>query len=153
MNLIPHINLLKGFCNLNFGALAIDAENAFGKPEEIQNLEDPILDTSCTVYHYWEKGFSLFFDNKNDKKFGSVEVDNENTLLFNEKIFSLNEKQISELMLKNNFLLSDTEVQEWGEKRLSFDDAGFDCYFENGKMTSINFGLIDDLTNFKFLPN
>jgi hypothetical protein len=65
MDFTPQINLLKGFCTLNFGVSAVDAELVFGKPEEIQVLDDNILETSCTVYHYWDSGFSLFFDNKN----------------------------------------------------------------------------------------
>ncbi len=153
MNFTPQINLLKGFCTLNFGVTAVDAELVFGKPEEIQVLDDTILETSCTVYHYWESGFSLFFDNKNSMKFGSVEVDNKDTLLFSKKIFSLSEQQLIDLMKEHNFTITDTEKQDWGEKRLSFDEAGLDCYFENGKMSSVNFGVIDELNNFEFLPN
>ena len=153
MDFIPQINLLKGFCTLNFGVSAVDAELVFGKPEEIQILDDSILETSCTVYHYWDSGFSLFFDNKNNMRFSSVEVDNKNVLLFTQKIFSLNEQQIIDLMKQNNFTLTDSEKQEWGEKRLSFDEAGLDCYFENGKLSSINFGVIDEPNNFEFLPN
>lgn len=153
MDFTPQINLLKGFCTLNFGVTAVDAELVFGKPEEIQVLDDTILETSCTVYHYWDSGFSLFFDNKNSMKFSSVEVDNEETLLFSKKIFTLNEQQLIDLMKEHNYTLTDSEKQDWGEKRLSFDEAGLDCYFENGKMSSVNFGVIDELNNFEFLPN
>ncbi len=153
MDFTPQINLLKGFCTLNFGVTAVDAELVFGKPDEIQVLDDTILETSCTVYHYWDSGFSLFFDNKNSMKFSSVEVDNEDTLLFSKKIFSLNEQQLIDLMKEHNYTLTDSEKQDWGEKRLSFDEAGLDCYFENGKMSSVNFGVIDELNNFEFLPN
>ena len=153
MDFTPQINLLKGFCTLNFGVSAVDAELVFGKPEEIQVLDDAILETSCTVYHYWDSGFSLFFDNKNSMKFGSVEVDNEDTLLFGKKLFSLNEQQLTDLMKEHNYTLTDTERQDWGEKRLSFDEAGLDCYFENGRMSSVNFGVIDELNTFEFLPN
>jgi hypothetical protein len=153
MDFTPQINLLKGFCTLNFGVSAVDAELVFGKPKEIQVLDDNILETSCTVYHYWDSGFSLFFDNKNSMKFGSVEVDNKDTLLFGKELFSLNEQQLIDLMKEHNYTLTDTEKQDWGEKRLSFDEAGLDCYFENGKMSSVNFGVIDELNTFEFLPN
>jgi len=56
-------------------------------------------------------------------------------------------------MKAHNYLLTDTEIQDWGEKRLSFDDAGLDCYFENGKLVSINFGVIEEPSDFEFLPN
>ena len=56
-------------------------------------------------------------------------------------------------MKQHNYILTDTEKQDWGEKRLSFDEAGLDCYFENGRLSSINFGVIDEPNNFEFLPN
>jgi hypothetical protein len=86
-------------------------------------------------------------------KFGSVEVDSEDTLLFNKKIFLLKERELIDLMKEHKYILTDSEKQEWGEKRLSFDEAGLDCYYENGRLTSINFGVIDELNNFEFLPN
>jgi hypothetical protein len=153
MDLIPEIKLRIGFGDLLFFSTTTEAEKVFGKPEEIQVLDDSILETSCTVYHYWDKGFSLFFDNKNLKKMSSVEVDNRDSLLFNLKIFSLNEKQLIELLNTNGFKLSDTEKQDWGEKRVSFDDAGLDCYFENDKLVSLNFGSIDETTLFNYSPN
>ena len=82
-----------------------------------------------------------------------MEVDNEDTLLFSAKLFTLKEQQVIDLMKQHNFPLTDSEKQEWGEKRLSFDEAGLDCYFENGRLTSINFGVIDEPNNFDFLPN
>lgn len=153
MNSNYQINLLKGFSDLNFGQTIAEAEKVFGKAEETQELNDEILETSCTVLHYWESGFSLFFDNKHAKKFSSVEVDNEETTLFSKKVFTLKEKDLVELMKENGYALSDSEQQEWGERRLSFDEAGLDCYFENGKLSSINFGLIDDQHAYEFLPN
>ncbi|MCC6180837.1 MAG: hypothetical protein IT237_03285 [Bacteroidia bacterium] len=153
MSVILQINLLKGLNNLSFGATTLDAETIFGKPEEVQTLDDPILEISSTVYHYWDKGFSLFFDNKNAKKFSSVEIDNDETLLFSKKIFDLKEQELIDLMKQHQFTLSDSEIQEWGEKRLSFDEAGLDCYFEHQQLSSINFGVVDEYNNFEFLPN
>jgi hypothetical protein len=91
--------------------------------------------------------------NDDDTKDGSVEVDSEDTLLFNKKIFLLKERELIDLMKEHKYILTDSEKQEWGEKRLSFDEAGLDCYYENGRLTSINFGVIDELNNFEFLPN
>jgi len=153
MELTPEIKLLKGFCSVNFGETIETIVKIFGEPEEIQTLEDEILKTSSTVYHYWDQGFSLFFDNTRNKTFCSVEIDNRDTLLFNTKLFSLKEKELVELMKINGFGLSDTEVHEWGEKRVSFDSAGLDCYFENNKMVSVNFGIIEENDNFYFFPN
>ena len=150
---VPEIKLLKGFCTTTFGETQEGIKKVFGEPEEIQSLNDDILKTSLTVYHYWEKGFSLFFDNNKNHRFCSAEIDNRDTLMFGQNLFLLKEKEITELMKKNGFKLSDTEVHEWGEKRLSFDEAGLDCYFENNKMVSVNFGVLETDDTFFYYPN
>lgn len=149
----PEINLLKGFCTLSFGTNKDKAVEVFGQPEEIQNLTDDILNNNSMVYHYWNEGYSLFFDTNKDQTFCSVEIDNRDAVLFDTKIFSLKEKEIVELMKKNGFTLSDSEVHKWGEKRISFDEAGLDCYFENNRLVSINFGVLETETNFYYFPN
>lgn len=149
----PEINLLKGFCTLPFGSSKDTAVGIFGEPEEVQNLTDDILNNNSMVYHYWNEGYSLFFDTNKDQSFCSVEIDNKDSLLFGLRIFSLKEKEIVDLMKKNGYDLSDSEVHKWGEKRISFDEAGLDCYFENGKLVSVNFGVLETENNFYYFPN
>ncbi len=153
MLLIPEIKLLTGFCSITFGETIENVKKIVGEPEEIQELKDDILHTSSVAYHYWDQGFSLFFDRNKNNTFCSVELDNKDTLLFGVKIFSLNENDVTQLLKSNGYKLTETETHEWGEKRLSFDDAGLDCYFENQKMTSINFSILETDTNFYFYPN
>jgi hypothetical protein len=114
---------------------------------------DDLEDCSSTVWHYWDHGFSLFFDENNRKLFGCVEIDNENTLLWGQKIFTLTEKQIIELFKSKNYKLFETEVHDWGEKRLSFDDANIDFYFEKNKLSSINYGKPLNDSHILILPN
>ena len=64
----------------------------------------------------------------------------------------MNEIEIIKLFKENNFEVTDSEKHEWGEKRVSFDEALVDLYFENGKLQSINFGKVADNQSF-FLPN
>jgi len=149
----PEINLLKSFCALPFGTCKDSAVEVFGEPEEIQNLTDDILNNNSMVYHYWNEGYSLFFDTNKDQTFCSVEIDNKEALLFDVKIFTLNEKEIVDLMKQNGYSLSDSEVHKWGEKRISFDEAALDCYFENGKLVSVNFGVLETENNFYYFPN
>lgn len=153
MSLQPEINLLKGFCNLPFGASKEEALMLFGEPEEIQNLSDNILNNNSLVFHYWDQGFSLFFSTGAQQQFCSAEIDNRDTSLFGTKLFSLKEKEIVDLMRQNGYDLSDSEVHNWGEKRISFDEAGLDCYLENNKLVSINFGVLDKDSNFFYFPN
>lgn len=105
------------------------------------------------VYHYWNEGYSLFFNTNQNQTFCSVEIDNKEVLLFETRLFALKEKEIVDLMKQRGYQLSDSELHKWGEKRLSFDEAGLDCYFENGKLVSVNFGVPDNGTNFLYFPN
>lgn len=153
MPVTPEILLLKGFCGLTFGESREQAVKVFGEPEEVQNLTDDILNNNSLVYHYWDEGFSIFFDTKKDQSFCNVEIDNRDTSLFDVKIFQLKEKELVALMKENGHPLSDSEVHAWGEKRLSFDSAGLDCYFENNRLVSVNFGILESGSNFQYFPN
>ena len=75
------------------------------------------------------------------------------TLLLNTKLFNLREKELIDFMKLHGYGLSDSETHEWGEKRVSFDSAGLDCYFENNKLVSANFGVVEGNDNFYFFPN
>lgn len=134
-----------GLSELLFGETMAKAEKMFGKPEEIQLIDD-IEEFKTTVWHYWKNGFTLFFDEQNNQLFHCVEIDNEDTLLWGKTLFDLKEKQIIELFKANNITEYESEQHEWGEKRLSFDKANIDFYFERNKLVSINFykPIIDD---------
>ena len=137
------IYLLKGLNKLAFGTPATEALATFGQPDEIEELFDDILNEKSLVYHDWSKGFSLFFKDDELKTFSCAEVDDERAIMFDVKIFELNEKQVIDLFKENGYSLSETEQHAWGEKRLSFDDAFADLYFEKGKLSSINFCVSD----------
>lgn len=144
--------LLQGFCNLLFGDSPQKASLLFGAPDEEEVLKEEVLNETTLVYHYWNNGFSLFFKGKGHNSLHCVEVDNKAAVLMGETVFQLKEEEIKMLFKSNGFNLSETEQQTWGEKRLSFDEAFADLYFENGRLTSINFcandneGSIDKLS-------
>lgn len=147
------IYLLKGLGKLNFGSPAEEALAIFGQPEEKEELLDELLNEKSIAYHYWDKGFSLFFKNDEQKTFTCAEVDDNEAVLFGKKIFKLNEEQIIELFKENSYKLSESEQHAWGEIRLSFDDAFADLYFEKGKLISINFCVSDYPTDMKLNLN
>lgn len=140
------IYLLKGLGDLKFGETQKRALSLFGEPDEQEDLFDELLNEKSLVCHYWDKGFSLFFKDDSGKTFTCAEVDDKNAILFGVKIFALNEKQVIELFKQNGFILTETEQHPWGEKRLSFDDAFADLYFENGKLVSLNFCMAEGPT-------
>ena len=141
-----------GLSNVPFGASMSEVELILGQAEEIELLDD-LEDCNSTVWHYWEQGFSLFFDENNRQIFGCVEIDNKEAILWGKKIFEMSEKEIIELFKNKNFPQYETEVHEWGEKRLSFDAANIDFYFEKNKLISINYGKPLNDPHILILPN
>lgn len=140
------IYLLKGLGELKFGETMKRAVTIYGEPDETEELFDELLNEKSFVCHYWDKGFSLFFKDNKDKTFTCAEVDAKSTVLGGQKIFTLTEKQIVDLFRAQGFSLTETEQHAWGERRISFDDAFADLYFENGKLISINFCMAEGPT-------
>jgi len=146
------IRLQEGFGPLPFGARTEEALRCFGPAEETENM-DAGEEHRSLVWHYWTRGFSLFFDPNNEDRFSCVEIDDENVKLWGNAIFTMSEQQLKALFFSKGFKELDEEMHEWGEKRLSFDDALIDLYFENGKLISINYGVYLDDKKFVIMPN
>lgn len=139
MSFFLEIKPVLGLSDLLFGASMAEAEKIFGKAEESEFLDD-IEECQSTVWHYWEQGFSLFFDEKKEQIFCCVEIDNPDVILWGQKIFDFSEKQIVDLFKNKGITIFETEMHEWGEKRISFDESNIDFYFEKNKLSSINYG-------------
>ncbi len=152
MTIPLEIKPVLGLSSLLFGTTMAETELVFGRAEETELLDD-IEDSQSTVWHYWESGFSLFFDESNNQLFCCVEIDNKDAVLWGQKVFSMSENQIIELFKKKGVTNFETEVHEWGEKRLSFDELNIDFYFEKNSLSSINYGKPENESTFLILPN
>lgn len=144
---------LKGFNTLPFGCSPAEFISVFGEPDEKEELDDPVFNDHANVFHYWDLGFSAFFTRGAQEMFTSIEIDAKNTELFGQKVFDLDEKELIELFKTNNYTLSESEKHDWGEKRLSFDEACVDLYFANGKLSSVNYGINTEDNSYRYFPN
>jgi len=70
-----------------------------------------------------------------------LETDHPDSVLLGKKISELKESDIKELFVKNKYSEFETEVEEWGETRISIDDAVIDIYFDKGAIVSVNWGV------------
>lgn len=142
-----------GLGSLLFGTSSPEVRMMLGEPEEIEVMNEG-EDFPMLVWHYWEEGFSLFFDPQQDNIFTSVEIDNDEAELWGLKLFKgYTEEQIINVFEQAGFKPSDVEEHAWGEKRVTFEDLLIDLYFEKGYLISINFGAFVDKNQIIYSPN
>ncbi len=142
------IRPLVGFDDLKFGATKQEVESYFGNPGEKEDIEVEDDFSDAQVWSYDELELSVFFENDFDNLLTCFDTNNEEVTLFDKKIFELKKDQIIDLMKKNGFTDYETEDEDWGEHRLSFNDAVMDFYFDNQALVSVSWGvMIDDNNN------
>ena len=138
------IKPLEGFGELEFGASPEEVFEYLGQPDEDEVFEDE-EEGSTTVYHFWDMEVSAFFENEDEPGLINIETDNQDATLFGRKIFTLKEAEVIKLMNDNGFSEIDTEIMESedaeNEKRVSFDDAMIDFFFEDEKLAAISWGV------------
>jgi hypothetical protein len=71
-----------------------------------------------------------------------VETDHPGCTLFGKKVFDLPEKEVIELMKEKGYEVAETEIDETGEKRISYDDALIDFFYNEGELTAVNWGVL-----------
>ena len=136
------ILLLEGLNELKFGDTPETVENTLGKPLEVENLGDEAdEDLDTILWNYDKEGLTVFFEGKNNHVLSCFETDNEEVTLFGKKIFGLNEQEITALMKENGLSQIDSDEEEWGERRVSFDEGLIDFYFQDGKLVTVNWGV------------
>ena len=151
---LKHIEIKpkKGFSNVLFGFSMSEVEKHLGAADEIDQTEEE-EGTKTTIWHYWKKGYSLFFNSESNDIFTCIEIENKEAVLWGEKVFELTEEQLIQLFTRMGYRSCETELYEWGEKRISFDDALVDCYFEEDKLAVVNYGIYIDDNKVLILPN
>jgi len=131
----------EGFDNLKFGLSMEEVRAVLGDAEET-DMYDEDEETDVVIWHYWDKGISIFFEQEAGFRFSCAEVNSPETIVWGKNVFTMNREELKALFTEHNFKEIETETHEWGEERLSIIDAMVDFYFENGKLLSVNFGKL-----------
>ena len=132
------INIKQGLGGLQFQMPVEEVVALMGTADEVENI-DNAADEPTTVLHYNKLGITLFFEGENPQ-LACIDVANEDCTLFGEEIFDLDERQIVQLMVKNNYTEQDADEEDWGERRISFPEGNIDFYFDEGDLVSIILG-------------
>ena len=92
------------------------------------------------AYIFDNQNLIAFFEGSDSLLLTILETKDPQVTLYGKKIFEMDESAIRKLMKLNGFEELDTEMLTWGGQRLSFEDANMDFYFEDDKLTAINWG-------------
>lgn len=129
---------LQGLPELKFGEDIAQAEFVFGKPEETEEFDDEEFEFQTIVYYYWDLGLSLFFKKAKKPVLIAIETDDLKATLLDKKVFQMNEKALIEFFATQKMYDYEAEVEDWGERRLTWEAWNIDFYFEGKEMTTIN---------------
>jgi len=139
--LTPEIKPKDGFGELSFGMISEEVINILGDPEEIETIQDDD-DFNTTILNYWDSGISAFFEGTGRSVLSCLETDIEESTLYGENVFDLNEDEVIALMSKHGFELAESEDEPDGERRLSYDDALIDFFFLEDNLVAVNWGVL-----------
>lgn len=133
----------EGIGEFRFGTDINTITKVLGEPDETEILNDEEFETK--IISYWEKGLTFFFEGENHTIFTCVEADNEELSLFGQSVIGSDLNTIVNLMEKNGYKETEIEEEEWGEKRLTYEDLALDFYFEEEELVSISWAILDDI--------
>ena len=128
----------EGLGELTFRMPVEEVVALIGNAQEVESIENA-TDEQTTVLHYTDKGITIFCEGDNPT-LACIDVDNEECTLFGQKVFNMTEKEIVRLMVDHNYCEQDVDVEDWGERRITFPEGNIDFYFEDDELISIILG-------------
>lgn len=138
------IEPLKGFGEIPFGMSLDDAVKVLGTPNFYEELSDMEETGNRSVYYEYEDlETNIYFEGVTKSVVACFETENEDSVLYGTKVFSLNRAEVIELMHENGFKELEEEDED-GEHRVSFEDAMIDFFFDGDKMTAVSWGVLVD---------
>ncbi len=145
------IRPLQGFGELDFGASMEEIIEIMGQPEDSEVLSDGDEEVETLLWYYYKNGITLFIEGAEHSVLSNCETDNDQAILFGNRVFEMLEDEIIQLMVEHGYTKYEVEEETWGEKRITFEDAQTDFYFEREQLVTVNWGVIVD-NNGKIQP-
>lgn len=129
-----------GLGDIEFGEIPENVTKVFGEPEQAEEItSDDDLKTTILTYN---NGVTVFLEGLVEPVVSNFDIDNKNASLYGAQIFEMQENEITKLMKDHGFSEIEKEEEEWGEVRLTFEDALIDFYFEADKLAAISWGVL-----------
>ncbi|MEI6576627.1 MAG: hypothetical protein WCO63_10660 [Bacteroidota bacterium] len=140
-DLLLDIKPKSGLGPLTFGSEYNTLIEYLGKPEDLETLEDED-EFSTLVLNYWDHRITVFLEGIEKQTISCFEIENDKALLYGHWAFNLKEEDVVRIMQEAGFSQLDIADEEWGERRVSFEDAMTDFFFDKeDKLISVNWGV------------
>ena len=140
--LVLDVKPKKGLGEIKFGDYTKRVIELVGEPGNVEEIStDDFVKTTILSF---SDGITIFLEGILDPMVSHIDVYNKNATLFGEKIFDMKEFEIIQLMNSKGFNQIEKENEEWGETRLTFDDALLDFYFVESNLVAVNWGVAID---------
>lgn len=131
------IRIKQGIGDLKFDMPVEEVVALLGEADEVETIENA-TDETTTVLRYHES-LTLFFEGDNPV-LSCIDITNEEATLFGKEIFDLGEKEIVRLMVENNYFEQDVDNEDWGERRITFNEGNIDFFLEDDELMSVIIG-------------
>lgn len=131
----------KGFGQINFGDPDEKVISYLGEPGDMEDIEDEDM-FSTVILYYWDQKITAFFEGKEKSVVSCFETENKKATMYGKEIFNMKKEEIIDLMTRHGFKVTETEMEPSGEQRVSYDDALLDFFFQDGKLTAVNWGVL-----------
>lgn len=132
------IKIKEGIGNIRFDMPVEEVVALLGEAEEVETM-DNAMDETTTILHYHDGALSLFFEG-DSPTLQCIDTSAEECTMFGERVFEKTEKEIVQLMVKNNYFEQDADEEAWGERRISFGEANIDFFFDNDELIAVVYG-------------
>lgn len=136
---------LKGFGMIKFGASQKEVEDMLGSPQETESIDVEGEIHEVEVWNYWDQGHAVYFEKDQDNVCTNIETDNEQSILFGEKVFKMTGEAIVSLMKKNGYETFEVEDDDEMEERIVFfDDAHMQFVFDDKQLILVSWAVATD---------
>lgn len=130
----------EGLGDILFGEIPENLTKIMGEPESVEDIRTDD-DLKTTILSFPEKGITVFLEGLVEPIVSNFDVDNKAATLFGVSIFEKSEAEVKALMEANGYTHFEEDEEEWGERRLSCEDALMDFYFIDEKLQAVNWGV------------
>lgn len=130
----------EGLGDILFGEIPENLTKIMGEPESVEDIRTDD-DLKTTILSFPEKGITVFLEGLVEPIVSNFDVDNKAATLFGVSIFEKSEAEVKVLMEANGYTHFEEDEEEWGERRLSCEDALMDFYFIDEKLQAVNWGV------------